>query len=102
MSEKMNVVIENLRAHASKVDGVAEKLGSAADATRQVSLNNDAYGVLCQPFAWMIDQVEQHGTEAIRHASEAVRDSAHEVRATAEDYQATDDANRSMFGGMQA
>lgn len=102
MSEQMNVVIESLRAHASKVDGVADELDGAAGASERVSMDNDAYGILCRPFAWMVDQVEQHGIDTIKEAAKAIRDTAEEVRAAAEDYQSADDGNRDMFGGMQA
>ena len=102
MSEDMNVVIEDLRAHASKVDGVAEALAAAVDASRAVTMDNDAYGILCRPFAWMVDQAEQHGIDTLQHAAEAIRGTASDVRAAAEEYQATDDGNSRNFDGMQA
>ncbi|WP_188988740.1 type VII secretion target, partial [Saccharopolyspora thermophila] len=76
MPDEMNVVIENLRSHASKVDGVVDQLNTAVDAAQQVSLDNDAYGILCRPFAWMLDPVEQHGIETLRTAVQAMREVA--------------------------
>lgn len=102
MPEQMNVVIESLRAHASKVDGVADELDGAVRTSEQVSMDNDAYGILCRPFAWMVDQAEQQGIDTIKEAAKVIRDTAEEVRAAAEDYQSADDGNRDMFGGMQA
>ncbi|WP_346071910.1 ESX-1 secretion-associated protein, partial [Saccharopolyspora thermophila] len=93
MPDEMNVVIENLRSHASKVDGVVDQLNTAVDAAQQVSLDNDAYGILCRPFAWMLDPVEQHGIETLRTAVQAMREVADNVRDAAEEYQAVDDGN---------
>nr|WP_218888701.1 ESX-1 secretion-associated protein [Saccharopolyspora hordei] len=97
----MNVVIENLRTHASKVEGVVDQLNVAVDASRQVTLDNEAYGILCQPFAMMIDMVEQNGVQALQKAVEAMQQVAQEVRAAAEDYQAVDDENRDLIGGIE-
>ncbi|MEV0703041.1 ESX-1 secretion-associated protein [Saccharopolyspora sp. NPDC050389] len=101
MADEMNVVIENLRTHASKVDGVVDQLTTAVDASQQVTMNNDAYGILCQPFALMLQPVEQYGVETLQKAVEAMQDTAENVRGAAEDYQSTDDDNSSMFRGMQ-
>ncbi|MEU5851108.1 ESX-1 secretion-associated protein [Saccharopolyspora shandongensis] len=101
MADEMNVVIENLRSHASKVDGVVDQLNVAVDASQQVTMNNDAYGILCQPFALMLQPVEQYGVETLQKAVEAMQDTAENVRGAAEDYQSTDDGNSSMFSGMQ-
>ncbi|MGP4015299.1 type VII secretion target [Saccharopolyspora sp. 5N708] len=86
---------------ASKVDGVVDRLDVAVRASQQVSLNNDAYGILCRPFAWMIDPVEQHGVETLRKAVEAMWEVADNVRGVAEDYQSVDDDNSSMVGGIE-
>ncbi|WP_433870309.1 ESX-1 secretion-associated protein [Saccharopolyspora sp. CA-218241] len=101
MADEMNVVVENLRAHASAVDGVVDQLGTAVDASQQVSLDNDAYGILCRPFAWMIDPVEQQGVEALKKAVEAMRETADNIRATAEDYESVDEDNSDGFEGIE-
>lgn len=101
MSSEMNVVVENLRAHVSKVDGVVDQLNTAVDASQQVSLNNDAYGILCQPFALMLDQVEQRGVDALKTAVESMTDTADNIRGAAEDYQSVDDGNSDLLGGVQ-
>lgn len=101
MAEQMNVVVENLRAHASKVDGVVEQLGVAVDASQEVTLASDAYGILCQPFALLLDPVEQHGVDVLKKAVEAMEETAENVRATAEDYQAVDDGNADVIGGVR-
>lgn len=97
MSDEMKIVTENLRAHASKVDSVVDELHTAVDASQQVSLNNDAYGIVCRPFAWLLDPVEEHGVQALQKAVGSLSELAENVRATAEDYQNTDDQNRNLI-----
>jgi methyl-accepting chemotaxis protein len=101
MSDEMNVVVENLRAHVSKVDGVVDRLNTAVDASQQVSLGNDAYGILCQPFAMMLDPVEQHGVDTLKQAVESMTETADNVRGAAEHYQSVDDGNRDVLGGVR-
>lgn len=101
MAEQMNVVVESLRAHASKVDGVVDQLNTAVDASQEVTLASDAYGILCQPFAMLLDPVEQHGVETLKKAVEALRDTAENVRGAAEDYQSVDDGNSDAIGGVR-
>ncbi|SFS44442.1 ESX-1 secretion-associated protein [Saccharopolyspora flava] len=101
MPDEMNVVIESLRTHASKVDGVVDQLSTAVDASQQVSLDNSAYGVLCQPFAMMIDFAEQKGVDAVREAVKSMQEIADDVRTTAEDYQEIDDRNSELIRGVQ-
>ncbi|GGJ07236.1 hypothetical protein GCM10011581_50190 [Saccharopolyspora subtropica] len=66
-----------------------------------MSLDNDAYGILCRPFAWMLDPVEQHGIETLRTAVQAMREVADNVRDAAEEYQAVDDGNSEAIGGIE-
>jgi hypothetical protein len=101
MPDEMNVVIENLRSHGGKVDGVVDQLTTAVDASQEVSLSNDAYGILCQPFALMLQPIEERGVETLQKAVEAMRETADNVRASAEDYQATDDGNIDLFKGVR-
>jgi hypothetical protein len=101
MPDEMKILTEDLRAHASKVDSVVEQLGTAVDASQQVSLDNDAYGIICRPFAWMLDPAENVGVEALRKAAEAMGELADEVRSAAEDYQQVDDDNRALIEGVE-
>lgn len=100
MPDETNVVIENLRSHASKVDGVVDQLNVAVDASQQVSLSNDAYGILCQPFALMLEPVEQFGIQTLQKAVEAMREVSENVRGAAEGYQSADDEGNAAIGGV--
>jgi uncharacterized protein YukE len=101
MANEMNVVTENLRAHSSKVDGVVDQLNTALDASQQVTMNNEAYGILCQPFAMMLQPVEMYGVQALQKAVSALEGIAENVRGTAEDYQAMDDDASAGIGTIE-
>lgn len=91
------LVPEELRAHASRLDGIRDRLSTALDAARTVSLPTGAYGVICQFFPPMVDPIEQMGMDAIGEAATAVEATAAEIRETAKAYDAVDDANRQAF-----
>ncbi|GAB3694968.1 type VII secretion target [Saccharopolyspora tripterygii] len=101
MADQMNVVTENLRAHSSAVDGVADQMTQAADAAQQVTMNDDAYGILCQPFAMLLQPFEENGVDALKKAVESLEKIAEDVRATAEEYQAVDDAQSAAIGAIE-
>lgn len=101
MADEMHVVTEDLRAHASKVDGVGDQMRSAVDAARQVTMNDDAYGLLCQPFAMMLQPFEENGVEALQKAVDALGKISENIRATAEDYLAVDDDQASTIDGVE-
>ncbi|WP_158892417.1 type VII secretion target [Amycolatopsis anabasis] len=81
------VLHDELGTHAGKVDGLAQRLQTAVDAAQQVTMDNSAYGVICQPFALMLDPFEKMGVDALRKAHEAVTDSAGKVRDAAKQYE---------------
>lgn len=100
MAEEMNVVIESLRSHASKVDGVVDQLNTAVDAAHEMTLADDAYGILCSPFALMLQPLQQNGLTTLQTAVASMQEAADGVRGAAEDYQARDDANSDLIGGI--
>ncbi|MGW3467257.1 ESX-1 secretion-associated protein [Saccharopolyspora sp. NPDC000995] len=101
MADKMNVVTENLRAHSSRVDAVVDQLNTALDASQQVTMDNGAYGILCQPFAMLLQPVERNGVEALQKATSTMEEIAENIRGAAEDYQAMDDDNSALINKVQ-
>jgi len=86
------VLGDELGAHAGKVDGFADRMRTAVDAARQVTMDNSAYGVICQPFAMMLDPFEQMGVRALQTASDSIDGTAGKVRDAASAYQAQEEA----------
>lgn len=93
------VLTGELTAHAGKVDGFADRLQQAVDAARQVTMNNDAYGVICQPFAMLLQPFEQMGVNALTKGVETVRENAGTVRDAAKAYDSREDSQAATFRG---
>ncbi|HEV7974239.1 type VII secretion target [Amycolatopsis sp.] len=92
MADGYEVLGGELGIHAGKIDGFADRLRTAVDAARQVSMDNSAYGVICQPFALMLDPFEQMGVQALQTGSDSVDGTAGKIRDAATAYQAREDA----------
>ncbi|OXM63264.1 MULTISPECIES: type VII secretion target [Amycolatopsis] len=88
------VLTDELGTHAGKVDGLAQRLQTAVDAARQVSMDNSAFGVICQPFAMMLDPFEQMGIRALETAKESVTGTAGNVRTAVTKYEGQDEGTR--------
>jgi hypothetical protein len=100
MPDGYDVLTSELQTHASRVDGLADRLGTAVDAARQVTMNDSAYGVICQPFAMLLQPFEQMGVNALNQAVTTVRESAGKVRDTARVYDTTEGTEATRFGGI--
>ncbi|WP_019814145.1 type VII secretion target [Saccharomonospora saliphila] len=80
------VLTGELHAHSGKVDGFAERMRTAVDAARQVTMDNSAYGVICQPFALLLQPFEEMGVTALEQAAETISETAGKVREAADAY----------------
>src|SRR5437879_2345049 len=84
------VLTDELGTHAGKVHTLAHRLQTAFAAAQHVFMDNSAYGVICQPFALLLDPFEQMGVQALRQAQESVADTAGKVREAVRSYQGQD------------
>jgi len=94
------VLNDELTAHAGKVDALATRLRTASDAANTVTMDNSAYGVVCQPFALMLQPFEELGVRTLRQAADTVAEAAKKLRDTAEHYESTDSAMATEFEGI--
>jgi hypothetical protein len=101
MPDGYEVLTGELDAHAGKVDGFADRLRTAVDAARQVTMNDSAYGVICQPFAMLLQPFEQKGVNALSKAVETVTDTAGTVRDASRAYSGTETSESSRFRGTE-
>jgi len=90
-----------LDAHAGKVDGLTDRLRTAVDAANTVTMDNSAYGVVCQPFAMMLQPFEQMGVNALKQAADTLSETAVKVRDTAKVYETTDTMNAASHKGIE-
>jgi excreted virulence factor EspC (type VII ESX diderm) len=101
MPDGYEVLTGELDAHAGRVDGLTDRLRTAADAANTVTMNNDAYGVLCQSFAQLLQPFEELGVNALRQGADALADTAGKVRDTARSYTTTDSTEETVFTGFE-
>ncbi|WP_425470659.1 type VII secretion target [Saccharothrix australiensis] len=87
------MVPAEIREHAEQVQEQGDVLAQALDAARQVSMPSDAYGVLCQPFTFLLDPLEKWGVDALSQAASALDSMAESLKATAEVYEQVEGDN---------
>src|SRR5688572_24599004 len=100
MSGGYQVLTGELDAHAKKIDGYAQRLQAAVDAARQVTMNNDAYGVICQPFAMLLQPFEEMGVNALAKGVESVTETARGMRDTVKSYNEQEVSESARMGGI--
>jgi hypothetical protein len=86
------VLTDELGAHAGQVDGLAQRLRTAV---QQVTMDDSAYGVICQPFALLLDPFERLRVRALQSAQESVEDTAGKVQDAVQTYGCRPPARRS-------
>ncbi|RKT84496.1 Excreted virulence factor EspC, type VII ESX diderm [Saccharopolyspora antimicrobica] len=91
------VEAEDLTAHASHLDGLADRFDTAISAA-ETAMSDDAYGLLCSFLPPIINPTEEEGMAALKAAKEGVTTTADNVRQTAKEYQETDEAGADNFG----
>ena len=97
MPDGYGVLDDELRAHAGRLDGLHEQLTTALSAARQVSLGDQAFGVICQFFVPVVHSVSTPGIDALATAADSVADTAADVRAAATTYEQTEQGNTQTF-----
>ncbi|MFD5090687.1 type VII secretion target [Amycolatopsis thailandensis] len=91
MAEGFEVLNDELTTHAGKVDGLADRMGTAVQAANTVTMNDSAYGVICQPFAMLLQPFEEMGVNALKTAAESLTGTATKVQEAAKAYQDRED-----------
>jgi Excreted virulence factor EspC, type VII ESX diderm len=97
MASAFEVVTEDLFAHASHLDGLVDRLNTAVDAAKTVSMSDSAYGLICQFVPPFVNPMEQKALTAVEAAVDGVQTTAGNVRATATTYQDHDDTPAALY-----
>lgn len=87
------VVADDLMAHASHLDGLADRMSTVVSAAKTASMSDDAYGLICLFLPPVINPMEEEGISALEAAAEGLGALAGNVKATATEYQNTDESN---------
>lgn len=100
MGDGFEILGGELEGHAGKVDALVDRMRTAVDAANTVTMNNDAYGVVCQPFAMLLQPFEEWGVRTLRQAADTLADSAKKVRDTVQAYTDTDTGESAVYTGI--
>jgi hypothetical protein len=80
----------SLASHAHTVDGIGDHLATAAEASRVVQTDTDAYGQLCQLMPALLNGLQQAMVDGIATAAGAAHQTADAVRSVAAAYDGAD------------
>ena len=84
---------DELTTHAGRLDELTDRLSTTLSAANTVTMDNQAYGLLCAFLPPIVSPVQQKGMDAIRAASEGVTTTAGNVREAADAYRETEHSN---------
>ncbi|WP_158890972.1 type VII secretion target [Amycolatopsis anabasis] len=100
-ADAYEVTPEELRAHGSHLDGLVDRLHTAASAAKTVSMADDAYGLLCAFLPPIINPMEQKAREALDAAAEGVSTNADAIRSAATSYDNEENTNKAPFAAAE-
>ncbi|RJQ77798.1 hypothetical protein D5S17_15425 [Pseudonocardiaceae bacterium YIM PH 21723] len=96
MADHFEVVVEELEAHARKIDALGDRLRTAVQAAN-TTMNNMAFGLMGQPFAAAVIPFEQLGAQAITRGVETLGKTGDGIRRTGKTYHEQDQAEAARF-----
>ncbi|GAB3568643.1 type VII secretion target [Amycolatopsis endophytica] len=89
---------DELRTHASHLDGLTDRLNTAVDAANTVAMDDSAYGLLCAFLPPIVNATTQDdAVAALKAAVEGVQITADNVRTAATSYEEQDQTNAEPF-----
>ncbi|HVV08496.1 type VII secretion target [Amycolatopsis sp.] len=92
------VVPDELRTHASHLDGLVDRLATAVSAAKTVTMDDEAYGLLCSFLPPIVNATTQDdATDALDAAVEGMTTTADNVRTAASGYDEQDQTAATPF-----
>ncbi|GII22659.1 type VII secretion target [Planosporangium mesophilum] len=89
---------EVVQHHAGVVEQVSEAVETARSAVREVTMDTQAYGVLCQFLPALLTPVFDLGVDALHSSVDALRETAAKLRTAAENTVGTDVSSAQRIG----
>lgn len=86
----MRFPAEAVRRHADAVSAAAEQMALARSAVREVSMDHQTYGEICQFLPGLLSPLFGGAVEILNGAVDALTETALKLRTTAETVEATD------------
>ena len=90
MSSAMQFPAEAVVRHAAGVEDAAEQMTQARSAVREITMDSQAYGQLCQFLPTLLSPIFGSAAAVLNGAAEALGETALKLRSTATAMQATD------------
>jgi hypothetical protein len=94
MTDQFEVRPGDLIQHADRIEAIADRVTTAAEAGAAVRPGADAYGKLCVMVPLMLGAVQDVVVDGIRSAAGALDDTGERLQTTAESYRATDESRK--------
>jgi hypothetical protein len=101
MSDRIDVVTEDLVTHASHIDALRERFGAVLSAMDSVEQDDEAYGIICQFLPPILAGRQDEQKELVEMAQENLELLAQALRDTAEAYSAADEATAQEHEQLQ-
>ena len=91
--ELVQFPVQQVERHAGRVEQVAAAMETARSAVRDVTMDGDAYGILCQFLPGILTPVFERGADALAGSVDALHETAAHLRHTAAGTFGTDEAS---------
>lgn len=95
--DSFGILVNELRAHGSRLDGLQERLSTALAAGREVALGDQAFGQICSFMVPVVHLVTNPGVEVIGQAATTMTDTAGDIRGAANTYETAEQGNTQTF-----
>lgn len=102
MSDHIDVVPEDLAAHASHIDALRERLGAIQSAMDSVRQDDEAYGIICQFLPPVLADRQADQKRLSVKAQTNLDRLAQALRTTAESYTAADESSAAEYRRIEA
>ncbi|SDD85546.1 type VII secretion target [Glycomyces harbinensis] len=101
MAGSIEVITDDLRAHAANIESVRERFAAVLSAIDSVSQDNEAYGIICQFLPPILAGRQEDQKELTTMAQENLELLAQALRATADDYESADETAAQEHRGIE-
>ncbi|MEU4238634.1 type VII secretion target [Actinoplanes sp. NPDC026619] len=92
MAEGFSVEIEEIRAHAAKLDALRQRFGAIKSASASIGSNDAAYGLLCSWMAGILERRHQKQDQLFTHVESNLDRAAQALIKTSQEYADVDDS----------
>lgn len=86
MSEGFAVEVQEIRAHAAKLEALRQRFGAIRAASASIGSNDAAYGILCSWMAGILESRHQRQSQLFAYVEENLGRAADALIRTSQDY----------------